>query len=44
MATLATPDTDMRRGRIVQRAISLSSIWSSVSERRPTFKTRLNEE
>jgi hypothetical protein len=31
-------------GRIVQRAISLSSIWSSVSERRPTFKTRLNEE
>ena len=41
---MATPDTDISRGRIVHRANSLNSIWVSASDVRPTFKTRLSDE
>ena len=41
MATFATPATLSRRGRIVQYEIIDMSIWSTVSELRPIFITRL---
>ena len=41
MATFATPDTLSSRGRIVQYEIIDMSIWSTVSELRPIFMTRL---
>ena len=44
MATLATPCTDMSRGRMVHRASSLRSCCESVLEVRPIFITRLSDE
>ena len=41
MATFATPGTLSSRGRIVQYEIIDMSIWSTVSEVRPIFITRL---
>ena len=43
-ATLATPGTAIRRGRIVQRTSSDSFIWSSLVEMSPIFIARLVED
>jgi hypothetical protein len=41
MATFATPGTPIRRGRIVQRARTDSSIGESFSDDSPIIMTRL---
>ncbi len=43
-ATLATPGTPMRRGRIVQRAITDFSIGEMRSDDSPIMSTRLEED
>ena len=44
MATFATPGTPIRRGRIVQRAITDRSIGDSSSDESPIISTRLDDD